>query len=66
LARIDAFVEGDSPHFYSTMFGERGTRLPGGQRQRIGVARPPFHQPSLAAFDEATNAIETKTEQPLI
>lgn len=42
--------------------GDRGSRLSGGQIQRIGLARAIFRDPDILILDESTNALDQKTE----
>lgn len=60
-AKIHDFVEG-LPDGYETTVGERGLKLSGGEKQRVGIARTLLKNPPILLLDEATSALDTETE----
>ena len=64
LARIHPFIEG-APQGYSSLLGERGVMVSGGQRQRLMIARELCKQAAILIFDEATSALDSDTEDQI-
>lgn len=64
-AQLKEYVE-ELEDGINSEIGERGIRISGGQRQRLGIARALYHDPEFLIFDEATSALDTDTETAIM
>ncbi len=63
-AKIHDFIQG-LPDGYETTVGERGLKLSGGEKQRVGIARTLLKNPPILLLDEATSALDSETERDI-
>jgi ATP-binding cassette subfamily B protein len=63
-AKIHDFIV-SLPDGYATTVGERGLKLSGGEKQRVGIARTLLKNPPILLLDEATSALDTETEMEI-
>ena len=67
-AKMDAQIHDfilSLPDGYETTVGERGLKLSGGEKQRVGIARTLLKNPPVLLLDEATSALDTETEREI-
>ena len=65
IAALDSFIE-SLPKKMETTVGSNGRKLSGGQAQRLAIARALYQDVEVMVFDEATNSLDSTTEQEII
>lgn len=64
IAHVVDFL-GKLPHGTDTLIGEKGVKLSGGEKQRLGIARAVVRQPDVLFLDEATSHLDLESEEKI-
>ena len=62
---IESFVK-KLPSKYNTLVGDRGTKISGGQAQKIGIARALYNNPDILILDEFNSSLDIQSENLII
>ncbi len=64
VAHVDDFLF-KLPQGVDSLIGEKGVKLSGGEKQRLGLARAVYKNPQLLFLDEATSHLDLESEQKI-
>tara|TARA_Y100000310_G_scaffold188769_1_gene188760 strand:+ start:1547 stop:3316 length:1770 start_codon:yes stop_codon:yes gene_type:complete len=64
VSNLNEFVK-NFPLGLNTLIGEKGYKVSGGERQRIGIARAVYRNSPMLLLDEATSALDSETEKKI-
>jgi ATP-binding cassette subfamily B protein len=64
VAHVTDFLQ-RLPQGLGTVIGEKGIKLSGGEKQRVGIARAVFKDPQLLFLDEATSHLDLESEEKI-
>ena len=66
LTKLNENLDDQSINSEKVTVGEQGSKISGGQLQKISIARALYHGKKLLILDEATNALDIKTEYEIL
>lgn len=64
ISHVSPFVS-RLPFGLETLIGEKGVKLSGGEKQRVGIARAVFKEPDILFLDEATSHLDLESEEKI-
>ena len=65
LSQLDGYVN-KQKNGLNTFIGEKGSKISGGELQRLGIARALYNKPKILILDESTNSLDLNTENLLL
>lgn len=64
ISHVDSFIY-KLPAGIDTVIGEKGIKLSGGEKQRVGIARAVYKDPDILFLDEATSHLDMESEEKI-
>jgi ATP-binding cassette subfamily B protein len=64
IAHVKDFAR-ELPRGIKSLIGEKGIKLSGGEKQRVGIARAIYQEPEILLLDEATSRLDIESEKKI-